>query len=386
MPNATPRDARAGFEIFRRSSKQMTLDELNHRLVSGGHRPVSPRTYRHYASLISAGYNRYLSINRFELSRSYAPYENASSMARYDYKAVDIAIRMMMDKSRSSFEIEGFATRLGDFGSIVEIRDSTVHRRLDEMRPRVNDKVMLHYSDVGLTVNGRLVDVDLSAVPAHLEIENSRITPVASIVDGVVLETSLSRFTLRDEFADQQTTDQIAKQLYYFFELLEGLRSIVNLAYRIDSPTYAPPAQLAELQIASPTVVVVEIVEQLVDLFPWGMAAVILSKIWGLPEKRKTWYEGSREKLQFRLFDHESEVRQLELDVRRKEAELRSRIIDAALEAFSDEDLSLADVQRVLDRDLLPNLRELGRIGVSAIEAVVEQSGQHSSSDANRSD
>lgn len=372
MPNATPGDARAGFEIFRTASKQITLEGLNRRLISEGHRSVALRTYRHYNSLITAGYSRYLSINRFELARSYAPYENASSMARYEYKAVDIAVRIIVDKVYSPAEIEGFATRIGDYGSIVEVRSPLMRRGLDEIRPRISDKVLLHYIDADITVNGRLVDVDLDTVPAHLEIENAQIIPVASIADGAFLDTASVSFTLRDEFTDQQTTDLIAKRLYYFFEILESLRSIVNRAYRIDSPTYAPPAQLTQLRIASPTVVEVEVVEQLIQLFPWGMAAIVLSKVWQLPEKRKAWYEGTRQRQQMSLFDYEAELRKLELDVRRHETELRNRILDAAREAFSDEDLSLADIQRILDRDLLPSIRELARVGVSAIEIVPE--------------
>ncbi|HMR94442.1 MAG TPA: hypothetical protein PKE05_02810 [Microthrixaceae bacterium] len=44
MANASPRDTRAGFDIFRSSGGSLSLDELNAQLYEAGYGPVAERT------------------------------------------------------------------------------------------------------------------------------------------------------------------------------------------------------------------------------------------------------------------------------------------------------------------------------------------------------
>ena len=55
MANATSRDVRAGFEIFRRSNGGIARGQLNRELVESGYGPVSQRSYGHYRKLERAG-------------------------------------------------------------------------------------------------------------------------------------------------------------------------------------------------------------------------------------------------------------------------------------------------------------------------------------------
>ena len=71
MANATPRDTRAGFDIYQSADGAISLDDLNARLARAGYGPVARRTLTHYRHLVEAGYNRYIAINRFDVARAF---------------------------------------------------------------------------------------------------------------------------------------------------------------------------------------------------------------------------------------------------------------------------------------------------------------------------
>ncbi|MCP3938386.1 MAG: hypothetical protein GY708_23815 [Actinomycetia bacterium] len=48
MANATPRDTRAGFDLYRSAGGAISLDDLNEQLVEAGYGPVAQRTLTHY--------------------------------------------------------------------------------------------------------------------------------------------------------------------------------------------------------------------------------------------------------------------------------------------------------------------------------------------------
>ena len=86
MANATTRDARAGFAIYVQSSGGITLDAINARLEASGYGAIAQRTLTHYRNLVKAGFDRYISINRFDVARASRAYENMSTLSRYRYR------------------------------------------------------------------------------------------------------------------------------------------------------------------------------------------------------------------------------------------------------------------------------------------------------------
>ncbi len=107
MANATPRDTRAGFDLYRAAGGSLSLDDLNEQLIEAGYGPVARRTFTHYRHLIEAGYNRYISINRFDVTRASVAYENASAMGRYRYRETNVGVRIVFAKSSRLFEAFG---------------------------------------------------------------------------------------------------------------------------------------------------------------------------------------------------------------------------------------------------------------------------------------
>ena len=369
MANASSRDTRAGFDIYRSAGGAISLDELNEQLVEAGYGPVAQRSLTHYRHLMDAGYTRYISINRFDVARASVAYENASAMGRYRYREANVGVRILFAKSNRLFEAFGSATEVGDVGAVIEFDDEVVVEGLKALKPRAGDMVTLRYLEVGRSVGGRVIDTDLRSSPAHVEVEYARLTSIAEIAGGTPLPTAAVRFRVVGQADEAQTLDLVGRRLYHFFELLEGARSLANAAGgHLDQPVYAPPPVLDELRIASPAELLVQLVPELVDLVPWAIVAGILRMAWQIPEKRKTWHEGTGQAKQNELVDLERELKQLEVEKQQQEAQARSEMIDRLRRAFPTADLTDSEIERSFDEHVLPHLQALGRAGVGEIE------------------
>ena len=368
MANASPRDTRAGFDIYRSSGGAVALDDLNGQLVEAGYGPVSQRSYEHFRSLVDAGYTRYVSINRFDVARASAPYENASAMGRYDYRSTDLGVQVVFAKASRLHEASGRAREVGEVGAILQFPDSEVVEGLRKLKPQPGNMVTIRYLEPGRTVIGRVVDSDLKSEPATVEVEYSRLISIATIGLGDALPMSEAEYVLEVPEEQIQTLDVVNRRLFHFFEVLEGLRSVVNEAGAAQpNPVYAEPPLLTRLSVASPAQLTIDLAPILHFLVPGGLVVAFLKAVGALPAKRKEWYEGTGQKLDNEAKRLELELKQLEADDARVESELRTEIaarLRAQLPAstISDEQLS-----RSIDENVLPPLRSLGELGVASI-------------------
>ncbi len=370
MTNATPRDTRAGFDLYRSAGGTISLNGLNDQLMEAGYGPVAQRTLTHYRHLVDSGYNRYISINRFDVARASIAYENASAMGRYRYRDTDLGVRIVFAKSSRLFETYGQATEIGDVGAIIEFADGEVVDGLRSLKPRPGDMVTLRYLEAGKSVSGRIIESDLKSSPALVEIEYARLMSLIEVGAGAALETKSSRFTVVGQETELQTIDLVGRRFYHFFELLEGVRSLTNEAGRQnENPVYAPPPILDHLSVASPAVLMIQLASEVVDLLPWAIIAGILSKAWQFPEKRKTWYEGTGQKKQNDLADLEIELKELDVEAEKQELDLLSEIRRRVRSVFPASTVSDAQIEQVVREHVLPHLEALGRSGVAKIEA-----------------
>lgn len=380
MANASPRDTRAGFDLFRSSGGSLTLDELNAQLVEVGYGPIAPRTYVHYGKLLAAGFNRYVSINRFDVARAAAAYENASASGRYSYVPADLGVRVIFAKSNKLAETFGRATEIGEVGAMLRFEEPEVVAGLQQLKPQPGDMVTVRYLEAGRTVGGRVVEADLQSTPASIEIEFAKLLSIASLEGGVPLPTVDVHFVLRVADPDDPTLDVTGRQLHHFFQLVEGLRAVSNrAASRQSTPSYVEPPVLRSLRVASDPNLVIALAEQAASLIPWALVGGVLKAVSAIPEKRREWYEGTAQKLDNQLKAHE--VREKELAVEQKELEaeqaaLETELSGAVLElirsAFPQSSLSDAEAIQHIDEFVLPPLRALGRSGVEGIEPPAE--------------
>lgn len=365
MPNATPRDTRAGFDIYRGAGGDISLDALNDQLLQAGYGPVSPRTHRHYRNLLEAGFNRYVSINRFDVARASAPYENASAKARYTYQHTDLGVRVIFAKSNKLLETFGRATEVGEVGAMLTFDEDEVVAGLQLLKPQPGDMVTVRYLEAGRTVGGRVVEADVRAEPATIEIEYAELISIGVLELGDPLPLVDARFVLRGAEQEPPTLDATSRRLFHFFEVVEGMRAIVNRAgARLEHQVYAEPPLLRSLSVASPADLTIEIADQLIRLFPWGLMAGALKITASLPEMRKTWHEGTGAKKDNQLKDFQLEREQVQADQAAAEARVRDAVAQRLVAAFPDADLSVAAAERYVDEFLLPPLRSLGQAGV----------------------
>lgn len=368
MANASPRDTRAGFDIFRVSGGEITQDDLNERLHEAGYGPVSPRTYRHYRNLLNAGFSRYISINRFDVARASAPYEDAASNARYAYKGADLGVNVVFAKSSKLMETYGRATEVGEVGALLRFGESEVIDGLQKLKPAPGDMVTVRYLELGRTATGTVVEADLRSDPAIVEIEYGRLVSIAAIGMGQPLSTSVALFVLRGPGENDTSLDAAGRRLHHFFEFVEGLRSVANEAgSRQAAPAYAPPPDLMRLSVASPAEIVLELADLLLQYVPWGVVAGALKLAYDLPAKRKEWIEGDGQREQNKILRIDAELKALELEKAQQEKALRDQMLTRLRDTLPDSTISDAEAARAINEFVIPPLSSLGRSGVTGL-------------------
>lgn len=366
MANATPRDTRAGFDIFRSAGGQITLDDLNAQLIEAGYGPVSQRTFRHYRNLVDAGFTRYISINRFDVARAADPYGDLSSNARYAYEPSDQGVRVVFAKSNKLMETYGRATEVGEAGALLRFDEPEVIEGLRKLKPQPGDMVTVRYLELGRSYGGTVVEADVKSEPSVVEIEYGRLITIASLGIGEPMPTTEARFILSGLGDSDTTLDVAGQRLYHFFELVEGLRSVANEAASSQArPTYAPPPELRLLSVASPAEIVLDLASVVPQLLPTGVVSAVLALAWKLPAKRKEWLEGDGQREQNKILKIDKELKQLELEKKQQEAALRAEMIERIRAAFPNSSVSDAEIERAVDQFVIRPLEALGRTGIT---------------------
>ena len=362
MPNATPEDTRAGFELYRSMQPPVDRALLNLRLDAAGYGPVAKRTFDHYGKLVREGYNRYIAINRFDVARASRAYENASAMARYRYLDANVGVRVVFMGSGQMFEAIGRATLVSDPGAVVEFSTTETVQGIRALRPRIGDAVSMHDLDTGRTVNGRVADISFAAQRCTVEVDFATLTSVSELSPLTPTEPETIRFVLSADADENHTADLVGRRIYYFLELLEGARSLANRASIEGGEGYTEPPILRQLRVESP-------VQMVVEVWPWvagivGTVGVVLVAARSVAETRLRWYEGTAKK-------HDNKA-QMELwDVRGETEVAESASCDEAAALLSQaapaSDLPQEAIDEAMTRDVLPCAHHLARLGVTEI-------------------
>jgi len=365
--NASPRDARAGFDIFTRAGGDISLDQLNHRLFLSGYGPVAQRSYDHYKSLLEAGYNRYVPINRFDIARASRPYDDAGASARYRYETVDTGVELLLAKGSKLFEVHGRATEIGETGCIIRLLDREYIDGILKLKPSVGDMVSIRFLESARTASAVMTDIDMTGTPATLELEYSTLISLADLGSALPLPRARAGFRLVSTVDDRQPIDVVGRRLYLFFELLEEVRGFINVAGSEDgNPRFAEPILLESLSVASPPTFVFDVAETIWALLGVGAVGATLRIAGQIPSWRKDWIEGTGAKLDNdmkRLKVAEAERR---LEQQRAHDELVAEAVHVARSIFPDADA--ASLNRIAEQRLVPAVDRLGRSGVTGIE------------------
>ena len=379
MANATTRDARAGFAIYLQSSDGISLDEINARLKKSGYGPIAQRTLTHYRNLVRAGFNRYISINRFDVARTSRAYENLSSLGRYRYHPTYRSVDVLFAKNTRILEVHGHIVEVGDVGAILEFVDDDIVESLHAFRPRAGDSVSLRRTATSAAIEGSVIDIDFKRIPILVEMEYDRLISSGEFIAGIPLATypTWIRISAEDNFSP--TLDILGRRLHYFFDVLEGLRAVLNEAGRqCDQEIYASPPIIHELRLASPALLLLQLPPELVLLMPW----TLLGGLYLLPktiEMRKSWHEGSNLKKLGSVIDKagsrlDAEVRLKELEVHSKEKEesFRTEVIDRVRSQIRESTISDRHLREIVGAYILPPFRTIETSDILEIHVVDE--------------
>lgn len=408
MANATTRDARAGFAIYLQSPEDTSLDTLNARLRDSGYGPIAQRTLTHYRNLARAGFNRYISINRFDVARASRAYENLSSLGRYRYHRTHRTVDVLFAKNNRLLETKGQIIEVGDVGAILEFTDDDAVEALDTFRPRSGDSVSLRQRETAVAIAGSVIDSDLNRVPVVVEIEYDRLLSVEGFTANSALATAPIWIRIQADELAPPTLDTVGRRLHYFFDLLEALRAVFNEAGRqCDTTMYASPPTIQELRLASPALLLLQLPPELAMLMPW----TILGGMYLLPktiEMRKTWHEGTAIKKTGSMVEKagnlidkagnilDTEVRLKELEVRSKEREdsLHQEVVDRLRNQIRESKISDRQLDEIIDAFVLPSFRTIEASDIQKIETIdgidgnsrLESEVENDSDDENDSD
>jgi len=371
--NATSRDSRAGYTLYRDAGGAIDKENLNRQLFEAGYGPISDRMMTHYRHLADANFDRYISINRFDVARAASRYEDLGASPRYQYREIGEGVRMLIAKGNKLWVASAEVTRLGEAGAIVRLVDEEYRVGLEKARIRPGDFVSLRFLESGRSTDGRIVEVDLKTDPPLIEVRFTSLVSLAELASGNPLATVPFAIRLRASGEDHVTTDQLGRRLFLLFELIDEVRYIANYASEQSSAEgagYSAPAVVDKLSVASPAEAILAVSELVSSIFPFGAIAAVLGLASKLPEKRKAWHEGTGVVLDNEEKRVNAEIRDLEKQ--RAEASLslvRSlrELVESQI-TISDE---LGDELDSMTHDrVVPIIESLAQAGVEVIEQI----------------
>jgi hypothetical protein len=377
VANASSADVRTGWMLFR-SDPNITLDSLNGALMSKGRGKVSERMFGHYRHLVSHGYYRYISINRFDVARAARPYEGESASPRYPYYATQRSVTVFMTRPEGVFEIQGRAEQVGEVGALLLFEGAETIAGLRRSRLNADDYVQLRFDDQDKLVAARIVSRETDELESLVEVEFTRLQPISEFVETTVTGTEPIRILIQGSTPSDRAADLIGRRIYYLLEALESARAMANEVLDEDGRTQfevvASP-QIRQLQLVNPLVM---------DLTMTGVIALIVRGAWkAVQEGPKAYSEilnanaGHKER--------SATARKTDAEARKLDAEVERMTIgnDLAREQLNTERLlhSIArkelkrratadptDRFNILEATLLSNLEALKRQDVREIE------------------
>jgi hypothetical protein len=251
---------------------------------------------------------------------------------------------------------------------MLQFAEPQVIEGLRKLKPQTGNMVTVRYLEAGRTVGGRVIGADLRSEPATVEIEYTRLISIAAMGVGNPLPTAEATFVLQGSEDHVQTLDLVNRRLFHFFELVEGVRALVNEAgAQQGAAVYAEPPVLRSLSVASPAFLVIEVAPALNVLLPLGFVAAVLKAAGAFPAKRKEWYEGTGHKLDNKAKEVELQLTQLELAAKQEETALRIEMLQRLRQELPNSTLTDEAIARVVEENVLPPLRALGELGIESL-------------------
>jgi hypothetical protein len=329
MANVTPADSRSGYAFFRQSGGTASRDEINDNLEGAGYNPISERMYRHYKHLAAAGFDRYISINRFDVARASQPYESLSSNSRYKYARTSTRVRVTFPRGRRLVEAFGKAEAIGETGLILVFDDPPTVRALGEepTKPRPSEEVRIELLDPPQQFDARIIDIDRTTKLVTIEVEFERLQSIAQFIGRHALPRHQYDLSLTPQDESAATVDLVGRQVYYLFEVLETSRSLVNEAAQLsENDRYAPVTHVRQLSMRSPLYVLLGIPDPV---------AMVLGLAFGTLSLAITYERWRKNRLQNNSVEVENKVQAAKAELAVAVTEMETQVISSLRKNFN---------------------------------------------------
>ncbi len=374
MANATPRDSRAGYSIYRGSGGQLSRNDLNDQLTKAGYGPISDRTMSHYRALFDAGFDRYISINRFDVARSASRFDDLGASPRYGSQSSGEGVRLIIAKGDQLWDATAIVESVSETGAVLRFADPQYASGLEALKVRSSDYVYLNFLETGRSETARVVEVDTATRPPILEVQFAHLISLAELSSRPTLPMVRLAFRVHSDTDTSLTTaDQLARRLRLLFEFVDELRFLANdAARRADAREYSAPPIVDRLNVASPIELTLGVTSIVGQLLPYGLISLALGLIWVIPEKRKTWLEGDAQAIANRTSESVAEKASHEAERAAAERDIAVQIRDVLTARYNTpSDIAHRLELRALER-LPPLLEALVEAGVLSIEPIDE--------------
>lgn len=356
-------DARAGWELYRSSGYDLSLDEVNDRLMVAGYAPVSSRTYSHYRKLERYGFKRYISINRLDVATAQDPFVDRAIRSRYRPRSVDLPVQLILHTSAGPTEIVGRTIELSEFGSAVVVDDTSQVDALTSKPPRRGTATTVNVLDPPGTFEGRVEEVVVGDGEIVIAIEFLRLRPITDVSGEQLLASSTVWLILRR--GDDPYLTDLSRDIYWMTQLVDvatALTSEVALGLAAEGNVVASQPRVHQLSMQSPLtleltiavpagVLLLAVLRGAIPMAQRAAELVEAVKHWRVTdaEAMRTAAEGERAKAETRLLNAQADLAELDA------ARAWQVFMDETARSVVDSGGTVGDLDRV-DPDRLEGL------------------------------
>lgn len=320
--NAKTRDAQAGWQIYRDSGYEASLDNVNAELTRRGFTEIKQRTYDHYRKLHRYGYQRYVPINIVDVETHRSPPWGSPLRSRYRPRPANIDVQLVVVAGSRTVVIDGQTAELSNAEASVRVSTEALLGLTDIGVPSLEGMQLLvafgnSPEEPARSAEVELVYPDPDGPFALLTLafltpaETSEIPGQQLMPAGVV--------TVILEVIDPSSPDVLVRTLTALFEAFDASRVWTDaILGKLDlvGEFALPTVTVSQLTMSSPLVVVMS-----------GAAAVLGFVRWqlrGLLKLRRQWHEGSIAK----SAAHIGEAEAASIGAEAKLTEAQARYID----------------------------------------------------------
>ena len=214
------RPAAIGWGLFRESGFTLTRNEVNAQLTDMGLKAIQKRTYDHYGRLVRHGFQRYITINQFDVHQLRNPVWSSALRRRYRLRPseVEATLRLLDPDGDGDRTVTAHVSAVSD--ALILIKDT-------ELTPDDENS----HGVLVMGEGGELLSVVVDLVTGGGTGAELTVLGHVDVSEANDLEELPERrMTLTIDRADASSLAETARTVYQAFQLIESVRILCDAA------------------------------------------------------------------------------------------------------------------------------------------------------------